>query len=134
MSKAKPGIISTVFDLISSYIKRVSDLTRLMKLEAQLAVKTLAVIGILIFIMGSVLTTFWLSVLIVLFFYLLSLHYTLLGAALFIAGVNLILLTSIFLVIYKIKDNLFFKHTIHQMTFKPIDQDEATHERIATEN
>jgi len=134
MSKVKPGIVSTVMDLISSYIKRVSDLTRLMKLEAQLAVKTLAVLAVLVFILGSILTTFWLSVLVVVFFYLLSLNYTFLSAAFFIAGINLVILAGIFLVIYKLKDNLFFKHTIHQLTFKNTDPDETTHERIATEN
>ena len=129
-----PGFLAILADLVFSCVKRVSDLVHLAALEAQLALKTLVLIAVLVFLMGSVITALWLSVLTLIFVYLLSLHFSLLSASLVLVTINILVLSLICYVIIKVKTNLFFPGTMEQLGHSSIPSAELEHERITSKN
>lgn len=128
------SIFSAITDLVLFYIKRVSDLVHLAALEAQLALRTLVVIAILIFITTSLLTVCWASLLTFIFFYLVSIQFSNLLASGIIFFINVIVLATIVFAIYKIKDNLFFPATTKQLSEHNVSKLETKHEQITTKN
>ena len=108
------NLLTAITNLVLLYIKRVSDLVNLAAIEAQLALKTLVILAILIFIVGSLLTACWITILTFIFFYLVSLNLSYLISSAIIVGINITVLAIVLFIIYKIKDNLFFPATRHQ--------------------
>jgi uncharacterized membrane protein YqjE len=111
------SIISVITDLVSSYVERVSDLVNLAALEAQLAVKSLVAICMLIFVISSILTAFWITLLAFIFFCLVSLDYSQMLASLVLVIINIVMLSFLFYVIYRLKNNLFFPATREQLHY-----------------
>ena len=132
--KNQPDIFAVLIDFIICYIKRISDLIDLAALEAQLAFKSLVLIAVLIFLLSSAVTVCWLSVLVLIFFYLLSLHFSLLATSMMIVGINLVVIGLIFFMIYRIKPYLFFPSTVEQLNHSVISSTELQHEKITTKN
>ena len=129
-----PSTLTVIIDLVITYMKRVNDLLHLAALEAQLALRTLVMIAILIFVLGTILTGFWLSILAFIFFYLESLHFSTLSASAMLVGINIFTLAGILAVIYKIKENLFFQETRNQLNMNQHTMEELKNERITNEN
>ena len=102
------NIISIISDVILLQIKRIGDLLDLAALEAELALKTLVILAVLIFILGAVITVSWLSIIALLFIYLLSLHMSMLSAIAVVVAVNLFVLISLCIIMFKLKARLFF--------------------------
>lgn len=131
--RKKRGIFSWASDLFAAYLKRITDLLHLAALEAQLAIKSLVVISMLTFLLSSIITVTWLSLLGLVFFYLTSIAFSSLAACSVVVGLNIIVLFLIFYFIYRLKENLFFPSTRHQL--QPfLKQDDIEHERITTQN
>ncbi len=128
------SIIRSLVAFVVGYIKQISDLLHLAALEAQLAFKTLIVIVFLIFLLGSVITASWLSVLTLIFFGLLALDFSLLSASFIVVCINVLVLCLICYVIYKIKANLFFPGTVEQLSHPQKNIMELKHEKVTTEN
>jgi|GEM_PF-4031055 len=118
MGKSSRSILSVVTDLILSYATYVVDLAHLAALEAELAVKTFLVLAVLIFLLGSIITVSWLSILVWIFFYLVALHFSLLKAWSIIVGINLVVFIALGITIYRLKDRLFFPETRAQLHSK----------------
>ena len=110
------NLFSIIVNLIEAYIEQVKDFTHLIGLEADLAGKTLIEIIILLLALAFFLFPSWLCLQVLLFFYLLTLHYSYVMAALFVALFNLFLVVSCFLTIIKIKKYLFFPATRKQLS------------------
>ena len=128
------SILSVITNLVLLYIKRVGDLIHLAALEAQLALRTLVMIAVLIFVTGSLLTVCWASLLTCLFFYLVSIQFSYLSASAIIFLINVAALAGIAFLIYKIKDNLFFPATTKQLSHKNLSELDVKHEQVTTEN
>lgn len=127
------SVILAVTDLVLTFVKRVGDLLHMAVLEAQLAAKTLVVIVALLFILGIVLTASWMSLLALLFFYLLSIHWSTLAACSAVVVINLLALAGITYIIYKLKDNLYFRNTRSQLNPSTFTEDPG-YEKAATKN
>lgn len=105
------NVITVIIKLIQAHLKRLSDILHLASLEAKLAVKTSFSLAALFFIVCILLTSSWLSLLFLLCSFILSLGYSLLFSALVIASLNILLLIISCLIIWKLKQNLFFPAT-----------------------
>jgi len=126
------SIAVSLIEFIVGSIKWISDLVHLAALEAQLAVKTLVILAVLVFILGTVMTACWLSVLAVIFFYLLSLHFSMLTASLCLVGINMLILGLLAITMYKLKANLFFPNTREQLNHH--GKEVQVNAQITTEN
>jgi hypothetical protein len=117
MGKAKKsGLIFVIKTLIESYIRRLRNLTYLASLEAKLAGRTLIKIIILLIIFGFLLASIWFSLLLVIFIYLVSLHYSWLFASAIITFINIFLSSAVFFYILYIKQYLLFPATRKQIS------------------
>lgn len=116
MKNKKFNLFLTFKYLITSYLKRWTDFTHLAQLEAKLAFHTVLQLTILVYILGFILTATWISLLLLLFLYLVSLHYSLIFCAAVILIMNLCLLLGMILYILKIKQRLYFNATRRQLT------------------
>jgi hypothetical protein len=135
MKKNDPvDLIAIIVDCALAYVKRVSDLLHLASLEAQLALRTLVVIAMAIFLLSSLITVFWISLQTLIFIGLLALHFSAIAAGLIVVGINLVVLTSVFIYIYSIKENLFFHATRNQLAGKHTPMEDPDYEKITTEN
>lgn len=105
------SLIKIFKNLIQAYVQRITDITHLASLEARLAIKTLITISILCLVIVLFAISFWLNLLLVFYLYLVSLHYSFLASAIFILGLNFVAILVTYLVIRKIKKNLFFPAT-----------------------
>lgn len=115
-NKKRSTLILIIKNLAQMYLNRLGNIAQLASLEAQLARKTLATIVFLFLILAFLLISTWMSLLLLLFIYLISLHYSLLFASSVIVGLNIILLLVIVLYLQKIKKNLFFPATRRQLS------------------
>lgn len=97
---------------IFSYI---GNLKTLVKLEARLAGRSLAIIIMLSLVAASLLTIIWICVLSLLFLYFVSLHWSVMSSLVIILLLNIILLMMIGFKILKLKRNLFFPETCEQL-------------------
>lgn len=131
--RKKLTIVKSLIEFVLGCIKQISDLLHLAALEAQLAFKTLITLAVLIFILSSVITVSWLSVLVMVFFALLSAGFSLLSASVVIVCINLAVIGLIGFVFYKIKPNLFFPGTREQL-HHPQQHMELKHEKVTTED
>lgn len=113
--KTATSFFMIILNLISAYVKRFADISRLTVLEAKLAGITLIKITILIYIMSLLLFSTWLCILLVLFMYLISLHYSWLFASSLITIVNFVLLILVTFFVLKLKRNLLFEATRRQL-------------------
>lgn len=123
--------LSSVSTFVQAYLGRIKELFHLARLEAKLAYQTLLVIGILVFALGSLLTATWLSVLAMVFFYLVNLSYGYFSAACVVFGINALTMMLVVLLLYRIKCDLTFQQTRKQIQ---IEQQELTDEKITEKN
>ena len=110
------NLIIIIKNLIESYIERLGQLSYLASLEARLAGRTLLHITGLLFIAGFLLASIWFSLLLIVFFYLISLYFSALTAAVTIACINILVFAAIVSYIFRIKKNLFFPATRRQIS------------------
>lgn len=111
-----PSVKHLIDNVVNTFIKLISEIARLASLEAQLAKKSLVRIIALVFVVGSLLTVTWLCALGCLLLYLVSLHLSWLLSLGIITLLNVVLLTSIFVAILFLKENLLFKATRRQLS------------------
>jgi hypothetical protein len=114
---------------VLSYFKRLMNLLRLAKLEAQLAGKTFWQLLLLCFIFSGLLLSAWLSILGLLFVFLLSFHLSWLLIFSLIVLLNFFLLLVIGLFIMYLKKNMLFPATRRQW-----NKDNAKKERRGNKN
>lgn len=118
MQKGKKTSLALVLiDLIQAYIRRFVDIVELASLEAKLAVKTLLNLTILFFILCILIISSWLSVLLLAFFYLISLNFSPLSASSIIVLANVCLIMICCFTMWKMKHNLFFPSTRKQLGY-----------------
>jgi hypothetical protein len=115
MSESSLTLKEIITNIIQASIKIITGVMHLTSLEANLARKSFIIIIALIFCLASLLTSTWLSLLVVLFIWLLSMHWSLLFSALIIMSLNVIIFTTLLLSILKIKENLLFHATRRQL-------------------
>ena len=111
-SSSLTGLIK---NLASTFFKLVSDMTRLAKMEAELAGKSLVNIIILTFLLGSLLTSTWLCISALIAFALVSLQLGWLVSLAIVTLLNILLMVAIVVVIVSKKKNLSFPATRRQL-------------------
>lgn len=112
--KKKPILSKAILSLligVPTLFSLVGKIVTLIGLEARLAGRSLISIIILSVMFAILLTSTWLCVLAMLFFYLTSLQWTAQLSLLILVLLNIILLIIITLVISKFKRKLLFPHT-----------------------
>ena len=109
------NLTTLIRNLIRAYLKRLSDITRLAKLEARLAGKSFIRILFLLFILGFLFMSGWLCILLMLFLCFISLQFSFLSSALIITFINLLLMIGILLYVKHLKKALFFPVTRKQL-------------------
>jgi len=133
--KKTKDLITIASDFVLAYAKRVSELIQLASLEAQLALKTLVVMAIMIFLLSSIVTALFIAILALLFVTLVSLNVNLLAASLVVVGVCVGSLAFVIIYLYKIRENLLFRATCNQLNRKKTTSvDEKNHEKATTKN
>lgn len=115
-NKKRFTLLLIIKNLAQLYLNKISNLAQLASLEAQLARKTLATLVFLTLILAFLFISTWMSLLLLLFIYLISLHYSLLFASFIIVLLNLLLFIIISLYMSRIKKNLFFPATRRQLS------------------
>src|SRR5579864_9487006 len=93
--KQHNNVLKSLILFVRVSIQQISDFLQLAALEARLALKTLVLMAILVFVLSSVLTALWVSIQVALFFVLVSFHFSLLSASLMMVGVNMAALVGI---------------------------------------
>jgi hypothetical protein len=120
-----------VTKLICALTKRLGDLIHLFGLEAQLAGKTFVNLMVLTFFVGSLLTTAWLCMLVLIAVFIIStLHYSWLFSLAVVTALNLFLLFAVCAWIINLTGNLRFKATRGQLRKNEVPYDD----RIKAEN
>jgi hypothetical protein len=107
-SEKNPSLLTIITNILIAYFKRLTDLIHLAGLETRLAIKTLITISILLFIIIILLVSTWLCCLLIIFSYLISLHYSWVFSACLLTIFNIVLMAIVFCCILIIKKNLFF--------------------------
>lgn len=121
-------ILKTLLNIIQAYIQRIAALTQLATLEAKLALKTLLIITVLLFVLSIIFLSTWFSLLFLCYQWL-SEYFSPIISATCIVGINVFVLLLIVGTILKIKKNLFFPTTrSHLQQFNP------KHEELLDEN
>jgi uncharacterized membrane protein YqjE len=132
MSESSLTLKEIITNIIQASIKIITGLMHLARLETHLARKSFIIIIVLIFCLGSLLTSTWLSLLVVLFIWLVSMHWSWLFSALIILFLNVVIFTSFLLSILKIKENLLFHATRRQL--HNVMGNYEKHKKIETRN
>lgn len=94
-------IVPTIFSLAFK-------VAGLFSLEAKIAGRSLVIILMLGFLLGLLLTAFWLCLLTIFTVYLVSIHWSLLSALGLVAALNAIFILIVFVLILQHKNNLTF--------------------------
>lgn len=115
-SENKDSVIRIVANVFQSIFKLFRDITQLASAEARLARASAANLILLVFVMGALLTTTWLTMLGLLVAYLVSIKISLLLALASAVVLNLLLLVIVLLIMLKLKSNLFFPATRRQLS------------------
>ncbi|MBA3661818.1 MAG: hypothetical protein H0W64_08830 [Gammaproteobacteria bacterium] len=101
--------------LLQAYLKKISDVTQLATLEAQLAGRTFITMMVLFVVLFFFLISTWLSLLVLLFFFFIWLQFSSLAASAMIVLFNALVVLSTCVYLKQIKKNLFFPATRRQL-------------------
>lgn len=101
-------LIPTLFSLVRKTVA-------LIGFEARLAGRSVVIISVLSLFVVILLSSTWLGMLAMLFFYLTSLQWSLQQSMLLIIAANILMLVIVWLVIVKVKKNLSFPETRRQL-------------------
>lgn len=118
--------MSLIGGLVATYFNKWLDLGHLLRVESKLAMKSLVHVCILVCVALLLALASWLSVLVLLFFYLSSLSMSPISIAFIITLVNLMCLLVSVYIIHKKKDAISFKDTRKQLallSFRGDDDD-----------
>jgi hypothetical protein len=115
--------------LCEAYYHYITGILHLAKLEARLAINSVILLTILFFVLLALAFSFWISILVVGFCYLIALHFSLLSAALLISASNLFLICLTIFIMHRAKKNLYFtatrKHILASLQQKEKDDEPA---------
>lgn len=114
-SKSTNNIFSTAKAIASSYCERWRNLSKLVKLETQLAAQSAIKITIIIYILGFFLAATWISLLTILFLFFINLQFAPISAAAFILLINISVVIALVLYILKLKQRISFQATRRQL-------------------
>ncbi|EKD54056.1 MAG: hypothetical protein ACD_60C00126G0002 [uncultured bacterium] len=107
--------VKNVIMLVPNIIGIVSDLAALVRLETQLAGKTIVTVLILSIMYAFLMISIWFCLLAMLFIYLVtSLQWSLMMSLLLLLGLNTLCLMIIGFIIVRIKRNLLFPATLSE--------------------
>lgn len=109
--KKKDGFSSTVVKLVllaTNFFSFMDNLTALIKLEARLAGKSLVAIVILSFLIVTLITSSWLLILTMLYFYFISLQWTATFSIFILLLFNIFFLVIVGIILSKVKNDLLF--------------------------
>src|SRR5579862_6063719 len=109
------GFFALIRNFLDLFFKLISDVSRLVHLEAQLASRSLLKIFVLAFILAILLTSTWLCFLGLLLYFLLSLQLGWLVSLSLIILFNFFIIFLVCIFIFKAKNNLFFPATRRQL-------------------
>jgi uncharacterized membrane protein YqjE len=130
--QSNQSLYNIVNAIIGAYLKLISDVIKIVNLEAILAKKSFVRIIILTMLAGTILFSTWLSLLGLLLLYLIKLNYSWLLAMSAITLLNVIILFIIFIVIMQLKKNLSFSATRRQISNLKTTKREPIDDRIET--
>ena len=113
--KSSLSFITIIYNLSQTFFRLVGDITRLARTEAHLAVSSLIRLVLLSLLAGLLLLTTWICILGAVIASLVAIHFSWLTSFLFVTLLNMLLLTTLFLYIKKLKKNLTFQATRKQL-------------------
>lgn len=101
-------LILSLLTIVPAFLSLISKVTALVGIETRLAGKSLLVILVLTFVLGSVITTTWISLLAMLGYYLIIIHWNIISILLAMLVLNFIFIGLIIFIISRQKRNLTF--------------------------
>jgi Putative Actinobacterial Holin-X, holin superfamily III len=128
------SLVMNLIHLLQAYLKRLGDIIQLASLEARLAIKTLFSLAALFFILFILLSSSWLCVLFLLCVFIQSLGYSLVFSAVLITSLNIILLALCSLIMWRLKQNLFFPATRKEIYNTAAADKECDHDKLKKTN
>lgn len=116
MTNENPSdILTDAVKIIELYFNKIKNIVALTKLEIKLARQSIFALAILMACLAALTTSLWLTLNIIIYLLLTSMHFTALTALMIMTFINTSMLILTFSLILFIKNNLFFKSTASQI-------------------
>lgn len=129
----KNDLLTILRNLLEAYYNYFTGVVRLAKLETKLAIHSAILIALLFFVGIGLVVTSWISLLVVAFFILVSLHLSNLAAAAIVFASNIFLILLTLFTMHRLKKNFYFTATRKQI-LAPLHNEEKIDEPIEITN